>query len=566
MISPRCIILCACFGLVVSLDIKFKHHNQVELEEALVHIVEACPNITRVYQLENPSVLGTTLWVLEMSDNPGVHEPMEPEFKYTGNIHGNEVVGRELILHLAAYLCEEYQAGNQDVRQLIDSTRIHLLPTANPDGYAAAAVHGPKGEWLEGRSNANGVDLNRDFPDLNQLAYEEGNSVTQNSYHKMLQVANQFAQMQPETLSLVTWIFDNPFVLSASLHGGDLVVNYPYDESRSGKPSEEYTASPDDQTFKELALAYAGNHRQMMNVERHACEANGINFAKQNGITNGADWYSVRGGMQDFNYLASNALELTIELGCRKFPEEKELKRYWDDNKEALLNFIWQAHIGVKGLIYDLITGEPIPNAVIVVRNITDGSDGRLNHNITSTQYGDYFRLLSKGKYEIYVEAPGYISQVEVVTVKAQRANRSQPSVLPVLVTFAMIPRQIDQTAYMENLSADRAVEDDEQDYSDVDKEGEALPKGRQEDDDVQNVMDLLKNAPRHGVVPTTSQETDDDEAVKEILKMLQEESGYNSVNEQAEEKTVEKEEGNHERKIPTLAEILPKMKTHKIK
>ena len=120
---------------------------------------------------------------------------MEPEFKYTGNIHGNEVVGRELILHLAAYLCEEYQAGNQDVRQLIDSTRIHLLPTANPDGYAAAAVHGPKGEWLEGRSNANGVDLNRDFPDLNQLAYEEGNSVTQNSYHKMLQVANQFAQV-----------------------------------------------------------------------------------------------------------------------------------------------------------------------------------------------------------------------------------------------------------------------------------------------------------------------------------------------------------------------------------
>ena len=190
----------------------------------------------------------------------------------------------------------------------------------------------------------------------------------------------------------------------------------------------------------------------------------------------------------------------------------------------------------------------------------------QINISVVSAQYGDYFRLLSKGKYEIYVEAPGYISQVEVVTVKAQRANRSQPSVLPVLVTFAMIPRQIDQTAYMDNLSADRSVEDDEQDYSDVDKEGEASPKGRQEDDDVQNVMDLLKNAPRHGVVPTTSQETDDDEAVKEILKMLQEESGYNSVNEQAEEKTVEKEEGNHERKIPTLAEILPKMKTHKIK
>lgn len=105
--------------------------------------------------------------------------------------------------------------------------------------------------------------------------------------------------MQPETLSIVTWLFDIPFVLSGSLHGGDLVVNYPYDESRSGKPSEEYTASPDDATFRQLALAYASKHKQMMDIERHACESNGINFAKQKGITNGADWYSVKGGRRD---------------------------------------------------------------------------------------------------------------------------------------------------------------------------------------------------------------------------------------------------------------------------
>ena len=46
--------------------------------------------------------------------------------------------------------------------------------------------------------------------------------------------------------------------------------------------------------------------------------------------------------MQDFNYLASNSFELTIEAGCRKFPPGKQLTNLWKENQHALLNFIAQ--------------------------------------------------------------------------------------------------------------------------------------------------------------------------------------------------------------------------------
>lgn len=69
------------------------------------------------------------------------------------------------------------------------------------------------------------------------------------------------------------------------------------------------------------------------------------------GITNGAKWYVVKGGMQDFNYLFTNCFEITVEMSCCKYPEDDKLQEEWENNKESLITYLEQAQTGIKGVI-----------------------------------------------------------------------------------------------------------------------------------------------------------------------------------------------------------------------
>lgn len=54
----------------------------------------------------------------------------------------------------------------------------------------------------------------------------------------------------------------------------------------------------------------------------------------------------VLGGMQDYNYVWAQCLELTLEISCCKFPPETQLPALWEANRGALLAFMQQVHLG----------------------------------------------------------------------------------------------------------------------------------------------------------------------------------------------------------------------------
>ena len=87
------------------------------------------------------------------------------------------------------------------------------------------------------------------------------------------ELRNESAAYEPETRAVATWMLRSAFVLSANLHGGDLVANYPYDESPSGR--SEYSRAPDDSLFRVLARSYSTLHPRM--TRPHHCRTDGAN-------------------------------------------------------------------------------------------------------------------------------------------------------------------------------------------------------------------------------------------------------------------------------------------------
>ena len=300
----------------------------------------------------------------------------KPKFLYTSTIHGDETTGWIMMLRLIDYLLEN--PDEPEVQTVMNNIDLYIAPNTNPDG---TYYGGNNTVDHATRENANGIDMNRNYPDPHSGPHPDGYE-----YQTETQWFMQFAQ-------------DIPFVMGANYHGGSEVMNYPWDNS--------YTLHADDAWWKLVCHEYAD-----------LCHAHSTDYMvlydpdSEDGIINGALWYMIGGGRQDYMNGYAQCREVTIECSNPKLPNANQLPTYWTYNKEGIFAYMTQCLYGIHGTVTDRATGQPLDATITI-----EGHDDEYSFVESHLPAGDYHRPIKGGTYQVTFTKNGYYPQTHTITV-----------------------------------------------------------------------------------------------------------------------------------------------------
>lgn len=324
------------------------------------------------------SVENRLVLVLKISDNVNTDET-EPEVFYTSTMHGDETGGFMLLLRLADSLLKGYPAS-QRIKNLVNNLEIWINPLANPDG---AYRNGGVISSSSTRYNANGVDLNRNFPDPTQSA---------KVYEK-------------ETVDMVRFLKDRRFVISANFHSGAEVLNYPWDKWLS-----IYHA--DNDWFYQVCRVYADTV--------HSYSQGGYLDDYDNGVVRGAVWYVIKGGRQDYITYELQGREVTMEIDYDYITPAAQLELLWLYNKRSLIKYLENAFFGIHGYVKAEGTSAPVAARIFI-----EGHDKDSSHVYSDTLTGVFTRLIAPGTWSLTFSANGFRDTVlnNIVVEAGQRTD-----------------------------------------------------------------------------------------------------------------------------------------------
>jgi hypothetical protein len=347
------------------------------------------------------SIYGKYIFALKISDNAGISED-EPKVFYSSSMHGDEIAGYVLMMRLADYLLKNYNL-NSRIKNMVDNLEIWINPLANPDGTygSGTTITSPV------RGNANGVDLNRNFPEPPYTSYVP----------------------QKENVDMMKFLRKHRFVISANFHSGAEVVNYPWDKWFS-------VLHADNSWFNSISRAYADT------VHKYSGPAYLSDL--DNGVTRGSVWYVIHGGRQDFVTYELHGREVTIEIDFAIPTPAAQLELLWQYNWRSLLGYFENALYGIHGIVRDAGTSNPVPAKVFIT-----GYDKDSSQVYSDTLTGRFIRMLTPGTWNLTFSAKGYrdttiynvlvvsgqktdmIVEMKSLTTDIDTANRDIPLLYP---------------------------------------------------------------------------------------------------------------------------------------
>ncbi|MBO7083269.1 MAG: T9SS type A sorting domain-containing protein [Bacteroidales bacterium] len=297
----------------------------------------------------------------------------KPKFLYTSTIHGDETTGWMLMLRFIDYLLENPTLP--ECANVLNNVDLYIGPNTNPDGTYHGGNNTVNGAT---RYNANGIDMNRNYADPHGSLHPDGEAYAQETEWFM-----QFAQ-------------ENNFVMGANYHGGAEVMNYPWDNT--------YTLHADDQWYQLISHEYADLTHQVSSS--YMTDYN-------NGVTNGAQWYMIGGGRQDYMNGYAQCRELTIECSNTKCPNGSQMPTFWNYNKNSIFAFVNQCLNGIHGTVVDAESKAPIGGATVTLV----GHDDQYSTVSTQLPGGDFHRPVKAGTYNVRITKNGYEAYETQVTV-----------------------------------------------------------------------------------------------------------------------------------------------------
>jgi hypothetical protein len=338
------------------------------------------PAQTKLMEL-GTTAQGRKLLMLRVSGNAATTSG-KPRFLYASTVHGDEVLNYMNTLHLIDTLLSNYTTVPR-FKTLLDNIEIWFFPLYNPDGCYKG---GNSTVQNAQRYNSNGVDINRNY---GCPCGQTGNHAIYGLYDKR----------EKESAALLSIWSRYTFHIATDLHAGTETVLWPYG-SMSKRPCDEDWYSWVAKRYVAQAHKDAGNTTYFS-----SCGGDGIGNIY-------SELYECHGTSVDYAVFNVRGRMIPIETNITKLLPEADLQKYWNNNKEAILQFLELLLTGIQGTVKNSVTKAPIVAAKI--QETAHDFDSAWTYTDSA---GFYLRFIQKGTWNLTFSKSGFTPKTVAVSV-----------------------------------------------------------------------------------------------------------------------------------------------------